>query len=174
MPQGSKDNCKKIIFQELSPNFCTAKKEGLHYVDQIVALTVLQDGPGMPVFNEVTTDFIPLNGVRAKSVGCLDSQLQEVIHKVSNHLSSYLLSLHCLIYEYVNYIRLKIHDRKSIKVTWSLGRSIVSRRKSLLWRCAAAGIQWYVMSSLWIFHFKHIRPIEHELIQFKDGKTVWN
>ena len=80
----------------LAPNFCAAKRRDYFYVGQIVALTVLQDGPGMPIFNEVTTDFILLNGVRATSVGCLDSQLQEAIHKVSHHLSSYLLSLYCL------------------------------------------------------------------------------
>ena len=130
----------------LAPVFCTVKRKDYHYEGQIVALT----GPGMPVFDEVTTDFILLNRVWAKSVGCLNIQLQEVIHKASNHLSSYLLSLYGLIYEYVNYVRLLIHDRKSTKVIGSsLWRSIVSRWKEVYHWCAA-GIQWYVMSSLWI------------------------
>jgi len=66
----------------LAHNYDAAKRKDFLYMGHLVAITVLQGGPGLPLFNSAVTDFIVYGDVQCNSVACLPKETLDAYEKV--------------------------------------------------------------------------------------------
>ncbi|XP_052240257.1 uncharacterized protein LOC127850897 isoform X3 [Dreissena polymorpha] len=69
----------RLAFQK---NFIEQRKRTFYYLGQLVALSVLQDGPGLPIFSDIVTDYILDRDRSVVSEGDLPEHLAQLIEQM--------------------------------------------------------------------------------------------
>ncbi|XP_052089323.1 uncharacterized protein LOC127726034 isoform X2 [Mytilus californianus] len=72
--------------QTFQKNFIERKKNTFLHLGQLIALSILQDGPGLPIFSDIVTDYIMTGKTSVLNIDDLPDGLKDTLEKI--HIES--------------------------------------------------------------------------------------
>lgn len=81
--------------QTFQENFVARKKNIFFHLGQLTALSIIQDGPGLPIFSDIVTDYILLGKPCILNVDDLPDGLKDIIVMVCLKMLVFLMNMTC-------------------------------------------------------------------------------